>query len=119
MKLEPGPGYRFLKPGERTQEGDECRDYDFAKWRRVPAGFLIHEGEGHVYRRRIEPELAYTSATEKVYYAREFSMPDKLPVGVERITATPCECNPKLWRIVHRLERGTYEMNSNMEVVKR
>lgn len=60
---EPSWGYRFLEAGERTQEGDECRDFDFDKWRPVPAGFLIHNGEGHLYRRP-EPQLAYTRLIE-------------------------------------------------------
>lgn len=56
MKLEPGPGYRFLKPAERTQDGDECRDCAFddsTLWWPVPAGKLVYAGEEYVYRRPI------------------------------------------------------------------
>jgi hypothetical protein len=52
-KAEPGWGYRFLEAGERTQEGDECRDFDFEKWRPVDEGWSVHPGEGHLYRRPI------------------------------------------------------------------
>lgn len=66
-----------------------------------------------------KPQLAYTTPTEEVYYAYEFRIPDLLPIGVERVTVTPCEHDPRLWRIVHRLERATYEMDSSMRVTRR
>lgn len=55
MKLKLGPGYRFLKPSERTKDGDECRDcaFDATLWRPVPAGKLVYAGEEYVYRRPI------------------------------------------------------------------
>ena len=119
VKAEPGWGYRFLEAGERTQVGDECRDYDFNKWRPVPAGFLIHNGEGHLYRRQLEPQLAYTTPTEAVYYAYTFRIPDLLPVGVNRVTVTPCERNGKMWLITHHFANpGPYEMDSSMRVVR-
>jgi hypothetical protein len=114
---EPGWGYRFLEAGEQTQEGDECRDFDYETWRPVDEGWSVHPGEGHLYRRP-EPQLAYTTPTEAVYYAYTFRIPDLLPIGVDRVAVTQCEHDPSLWRITHQFG-GTYEMDSSMRVVRR
>jgi hypothetical protein len=62
-----------------------------------------------------EPELAYISPTEAVYYARSFRIPYPLPSGVNRVTVTPCERDYGLWRIVYQFG-GNYEMDSSMRV---
>ena len=119
-KAEPGWGYRFLEAVERTQKGDECRGYDFDKWRTVPAGFLIHKGEGHLYRRprparehirATDPYAAMGRATLKVF--------ELLPDGreVQSVTAKLCEYDPNCWLVEYQFRTpGNYEMDSSMRV---
>ena len=125
MKLEPGPGYRFLKPAERTQDGDECRDYDFHKWRPVPAGHLVFAGEGHLYRRRIEPpmqELVRASTAQMAIRYATFKLGDMLADGreVQSVRAMQRTSEPSWWQISYKCAHpGTYEMDSSMRVTRR
>jgi hypothetical protein len=117
-KAEPGWGYRFLEAGERTQDGDECREFDFEKWRTVPAGFLIHKGEGHLYRRR-QPAREHVRAAGlyMAIHRASLNLFEILPDGreVESVTATPCPHDPKLWLVEYQFRTpGTYEMDSSM-----
>ena len=51
MKLKPGPGYRFLEAGERTQKCDEALFYGM--WLPAKCGVSVCVGHERLYRRPV------------------------------------------------------------------
>jgi hypothetical protein len=122
-KAEPDWGYRFLEAGERTQEGDECRDFDFEKWRPVDEGWSVHPGEGHLYRRR-QPAREHIRAADGYAAMKRATLHvfEILPDGreVQSVTAKSCQHDPNLWLVEYQFSTpGSYEMDSSMQVVRR